>query len=135
MKRIALALPMFALFSLVLVARCTCDGAAGNPDAGPPVRVGCASDTDCPDGQSCRNNLCRVQGQVGQGCQSAEDCELPLVCVPSTGECTAQVGCTTNADCGNGAVCNSASGECVPSTPAQICEDDSQCIDAERCVG
>ncbi|MBI1948443.1 MAG: VWA domain-containing protein [Deltaproteobacteria bacterium] len=111
-------------------AYCDADGACADNESGGP----CDVDANCLSPEECRDGTCFAQGSEGDGCTTTQECTLPLTCDPSTDTCTTDVGCTSNADCGAASYCG-PDGLCLPSTTATICEDDSQCIAGERCVG
>lgn len=118
--------------------------------------VECTSDSDCGDGQSCRNGAC--QEECAQTCSSSggstncpsdtpycltgccvecvgnADCGGDQVCVDGT--CgVAPEDCTDNpGDCPEGYTCNATSGECEQQESNQECtEQNPNCPPGETC--
>ncbi len=84
----------------------------------------CVKDTDCAEGQQCRDNMCFVTcaddtvcgvsahceaGVCAANCEDSSSCQDGEVC--SGGRCMAQITCSENNDCQTGFKCES--GLCV----------------------
>lgn len=104
----------FTIATLVLgLAACGTDAPAGPVAGTDTAPVGCSSDDECGDGESCVDSIC-----VGPdaGIDAGDDIE--------PGECT------TNADCPGLSLC--IGGECFA---LPECFEESDCDDGSSCIG
>ncbi|VVB73977.1 Cupredoxin-like domain protein [uncultured archaeon] len=86
--------------------------------------IGCGSDSNCPFGSICANNVCIINEQ----CEITSDCAEGYIC--SKGRCTADKQCITGSDCIEGSVC--VGGTCIGRTPVK-CTSSSGCILGSSC--
>ena len=118
-----------------------CDGQVCDKRKGGCVE--CYADVHCPDGDSCRDSICRPDTECSADadcplgvcdpdglctdCNGATDCATGMDCV--LGVCRPeQPECTDFQDCAAlGGNCDSTTGRCVS------CDDETQCGDYERC--
>ena len=90
-----------------------------------PIGQGCNENSDCID--TCIDQVCAIHNGSGELCDDGEDCILPFDC--GQGICGG-----VGADCSenNDDLCEASvciANECAePALPAQICEDDSDCL-------
>jgi hypothetical protein len=71
--------------------------------------VGCRDNSSCPGGQVCAGNRqCVAEGQFGDPCIDATECQAPMVCGLLAGTCAEP--CATPADC---VACNAVNGACT----------------------
>ncbi|MBN2359845.1 MAG: VWA domain-containing protein [Deltaproteobacteria bacterium] len=110
-------------------AYCSGDHCVDNRVGGP-----CQVDLNCVAGETCINGTCGPIAGPGGSCDSAEDCTAPLICNPQTDTCVDSLACTTHADCGPAAHCT-ADGVCERSVTESPCDDDTQCLASDQCIG
>ena len=74
--------------------------------------VECQMNADCGVGLSCDTAAGKCIG--GSSCFTSRDCNVPLVCNPSTHACTTSIpSCTSDEMCAQGYVCQVSTGACV----------------------
>lgn len=77
----------------------------------------CSQDSDCATGEICASSVCRV------GCRTKADCSGTQVCDSSSLTCK---GCTANSDCQSGQLCKSSK--------CSGCNNDSECGSGKLCL-
>lgn len=109
--------------------------------------VQCLFDTQCEEGQSCKNKACTASTTCSSSldcvdngssticdpasstcveCVAPEDCPTTADCVANT--CVPYVTCESSLDCPQGQVCAAALGRCVE------CETKADCPEGDECV-
>ncbi|TDP64397.1 OmpA family protein [Bradymonas sediminis] len=100
-----------------LCQQCRTDESCGDPslecNAGVCEQIigYCASVSDCPGNQKCRDNRC------GSECLSNDECSGDQIC--DGGNCVAKPECSSNGDCADGQNCDN--GQCV-AAPVATCQ-------------
>ncbi|MBS2028373.1 MAG: PPC domain-containing protein [Deltaproteobacteria bacterium] len=96
--------------------RCTADNVDTVCAAGQKCANGrcaqCGQDSDCPGGLTCDTAAGTCTN--GNTCFSDRDCQVPLVCNPTTSQCTQPPPpCVSDEQCKVGYMCDLASGRCA----------------------